>query len=325
VRARVGPRKDGRVLHLRVYSPTALTDEVVHSLAGNPTVTEMAVLRGVGIEPAPDLVMAEVVRESVNEVIDVLRRLGVNEQGAIQVEPVPVWISRRGLDAEDVAPGASPDAVVWAEVVQRAYEDSALTWTYASFLTMATMIAAIGIVLDSQILLIGAMVLGPEFGAIAALGLALVRRRRALLGQAVRTLILGFLVAIAITTVVAGVARALGWMTPEAVFGPRPLTAFIYEPDKWSFIVALIAGAAGVLALTSAKSGGITGVFISVTTVPAAGNVALCLAFGNADGVLGSSVQLLINISGMAFSGWLTLVVQQTVWRRIQARQTAAP
>ena len=33
--------------------------------------------------------------------------------------------------------------------------------------------------------------------------------------------------------------------------GPRPDTAFIYTPDKWSFIVAIIAAAAGVLSLTS--------------------------------------------------------------------------
>ena len=39
-----------------------------------------------------------------------------------------------------------------------------------------------------------------------------------------------------------------------------------------ALIVALIAGAAGVLALTSARAGGLTGVFISVTTIPAAGN-----------------------------------------------------
>jgi uncharacterized membrane protein len=61
---------------------------------------------------------------------------------------------------------------VWAEVAQRSYEETELNWTYLSFLTLATVIAAIAIVLDSQILVIGARVLGPEFGAIAALGVA---------------------------------------------------------------------------------------------------------------------------------------------------------
>ena len=72
----------------------------------------------------------------------------------------------------------------------------------------------------------------------------------------------------------------MGWITLEDVIGPRPATAFIYTPDKWSFIVAVIAATAGVLSLTSRKAGGLTGVFISVTTVPAAGNIALGAAFG---------------------------------------------
>ena len=55
----------------------------------------------------------------------------------------------------------------------------------------------------------------------------------------------------------------------------RPGTSFIFTPNAWSLTVAAIAGAAGVLALTSARSGGLVGVFISVTTIPASGNIAL--------------------------------------------------
>ena len=72
---------------------------------------------------------------------------------------------------------------MWAEVTQRAYEESELNWTYLSFMTLATLLASIAIIVDSQILVIGAMVLGPEFVAIAALGLALVRRRGSLFGR----------------------------------------------------------------------------------------------------------------------------------------------
>lgn len=141
--------------------------------------------------------------------------------------------------------------MVWAEVAQRSYEESELNWTYLSFMALATTIAAIAIVLDSQVLVIGAIVLGPEFGAIAALGVALVRRRYALLGHALRTLLLGFSAAIAATSLATLIGRTLGWITLADVVGPHPATAFIYSPDKWSFIVAVIAGAAGVLSVTS--------------------------------------------------------------------------
>jgi uncharacterized hydrophobic protein (TIGR00271 family) len=202
-------------------------------------------------------------------------------------------------------------------VTQHAYEDSEANWTFMSLISLATLIAGIAIVLDSQILIIGAMVIGPEFGAVAALGVALVRRRTALFSTAARTLILGFVVGIFVTTLAALAGRALGWMTVGDVTAPRPDTGFIYTPDRWSFLVALIAASAGVLALTSARVGGLSGVFISVTTIPAAGNVALGIAFGVGDEIWGSIMQLLINLTGMALAGWVTLAIQEAVWSRV--------
>ncbi|HEY7723187.1 MAG TPA: DUF389 domain-containing protein [Pedococcus sp.] len=305
------------MLRLRISSPTALTDEVLDLMSGNPAVSSLSVARGASLRPEGDVVSADVAREAANAVIDGLREMGVHTEGTIHIEPVRTWLSQQAYDAERLAPGSSADSVVWADVTQRAYEESELNWTYMSFMSLATLIAAIAIVLDSQILVIGAMVLGPEFGAIAALGIALVRRRYSLLALAGRTLTLGFLTSIAVTTVLALIGRALGWVTLEDVVGPRPDTAFIYTPDRWSFIVAVIAAAAGVLSLTSARVGGLSGVFISVTTVPAAGNVALGLAFGAGHEIWGSSLQLAVNLAGMAVAGWLTLALQQSVWSRV--------
>ena len=312
------------MLRLQVFVPRAMTDDVIAVFKAEPAVSSLAVMKGASMRPEGDLFLADVAREAANGVIDRLRDLGVHREGTIQVEQVNAWLSQGGLDAEQQSPGSSADAVVWVDVTHRAYADSELNWTYLSFMTLATIIAGIAIVLDSQILVIGAMVLGPEFGPIAALGVALVRRRYHLLRVAARTLVLGFAVAIAFTTVAGLIGRALGWITPIQVQGPRPETAFIYTPDKWSFIVAVIAAAAGVLSLTSERLGGLSGVFISVTTVPAAGNIGLGLAFGVWHEVLGSSLQLALNLTGMAMAGWATLVLQQQVWRRVVPRRRPA-
>ena len=97
--------------------------------------------------------------------------------------------------------------------------------------------------------------------------------------QAVRALVVGFGVATAIATVVWFVAYRLGAFTRvEASTGD--LTNFIIHPDGWSFVVACLAGIAGTLSLTTAKSGPLVGVFISITTIPAVGTVAVCLACG---------------------------------------------
>lgn len=305
------------MLQLRVYSPAEFTGAVTTLLSDDPAVSALSVARGASLLPVGDVVTADIAREAANGIVDQLIEIGVHNEGTVQLSEVPTWISRAGLTADRRAPGQSADAVVWATSVQEAYEDSTVSWSYLSFITLATLLASIGIVLDSQILLIAAMVLGPEFGAVVALGLSLVRRRYALLRHAVWALIAGFAVAIAAASLAALVARALGWVTAENVLAPRPGTQFIYAPDKWSFIVALIAGAAGVLAITSARSGGLVGVFISVTTIPAAGNIALGLAFWLPAEILGSTIQLILNISGMAIAGWATLALQQTVWNRI--------
>ena len=102
---------------------------------------------------------------------------------------------------------------------------------------------------------------------------------------------------------------------------PRPQTQFIYAPDKWSFLVAVIAASAGVLSLTSDRVGrAVRGVHLGDDRArgrqrrPGAGLRAL-------DEVRGSLLQLGVNITGMALAGWLTLVVQKTLWGRFSARR----
>lgn len=309
-------REDVAVLHLRISTPSAYSTAVTSLLERSEAVSSLAIVRGASVRPAGDVITADVAREGANDVLDQLRDLGVHHSGTVHVEPINAWISQRAFDADLRTPGSSADAVVWVDVTQRAYEGSELNWTYLSFMSLATLIASVAIVLDSQVLVIGAMVLGPEFVPIAALGLALVRKRRTLFGLALRTLLIGFAVSILVSTVLALVARSAGWIDLADLTGRRPETSFIYTPDRWSLVVAVIAAAAGVLSLTSTKVGGLSGVFISVTTVPASGNVALGLALGAWDEVSGSALQLLINVCGMAVAGWLTLAFQQAAWSR---------
>lgn len=309
------------MLSLRVSVPEPLTEPVLDVLRGAEGVTGLAVLRGASLVPVGDVVTADLVRETANQVLDALHGLGVHERGTIRVQPVDTWLSLAAYRAEQQAPGASADAVVWAEVTHRAYEESELNWTYLSFMTLATAIAGIAIIQDSAVLVVAAMVLGPEFGPIVAIGLALVRGRGHLLYLATRTLVLGFVVAIGLTLALSLVARGAGWLTYGDLVQDRTQTAFIDQPTQWNLVVAVIAAAAGVLSLTSRRTTNLAGVFISVTTVPAAGNIALGVAVGAWDQVSRSATQLGINLIGMAVAGWLTLQLQQVLWSRVSVRR----
>jgi len=58
------------VLHLRVYSPTPLTQAAADVLGASSLVTSLAVIRDAGVKPSGDLIMADIPREAANDVID---------------------------------------------------------------------------------------------------------------------------------------------------------------------------------------------------------------------------------------------------------------
>ena len=306
------------VLHLRITVPPDLAGPVTDYLEGDPRVSGLVVLPGAARRPAGDALLCDVAREGASDVLRHLEGLGVNDHGTLALETGDGAPTRRARLAERAAPGAPDDGVVWPMVIEQAWDGVRPTWSFYTFLVLATLLAAIAVVLDSSVLVIGAMVLGPEFAPVAAVALAAVLRDGRLLLAAVRQLALGFAVAVLVTVVVALVGRAAGWVTLDDVLAPRPQTDFVWNPDRWSFVVALLAGAAGVLSLTSGRSNVLVGVFISVTTVPALGNLALGLAFADPPEIEGSLAQLGLNVAGLVVAGTLTLLVQRVVWRGVR-------
>jgi uncharacterized hydrophobic protein (TIGR00271 family) len=238
--------------------------------------------------------------------------------GSISVEQIDLSISAAAKDAARKAPGHGDDAVVWEDLDRRTAEGAELTWSFVAFLALATQLAGIAAIIDSPILIVGAMVLGPEFGAVAAISYGILFGDLRRISTALRTLVIGFLIAIAVTFVCALVSKWIGVIDVDKLPDERPLTAFVYTPDRWSFIVALLAGAAGVLSLTAGKSSALVGVFISVTTVPAAGNIAVATALHHWNEVSGSFLQLGVNLVGMIIAGTATLVVQKAGWALVR-------
>ncbi|CAM5429364.1 hypothetical protein GCM10010261_27410 [Streptomyces pilosus] len=308
------------MLHLRLITPAEQTDEVVRLIEGTVGTTHLCVLPGAARDPAGDVVLCDVAREAGDDLLSGLRRLGLDTTGSIAVENVDLSLSRRAAEAEKEAPGESADAVLWEHLSDATHEESTLSVTYLAFLTLATMIAACGVVLDNAVLIVGAMAVGPEFGPLAGISTAVVQRRPRLAARSLLALLVGFAVAMALTVGFSLFMDAVGLFTEEKLEGERPQTGFVYAPDWFSFVVAVLAGAAGTLSLTSAKSGALVGVAISVTTVPAAANAAVALSYGDTVQTWGSSEQLLLNLLGITLAGTLTLLTQKALWSRQHAR-----
>jgi uncharacterized hydrophobic protein (TIGR00271 family) len=163
------------------------------------------------------------------------------------------------------------------------------------------------------------MVVGPEFGPLAGLAVALVQRQRELAGRSLRALAVGFPLAIVGALLLTLALVAAGSAPDELVEVSRPATFFISHPDEYSVLVALLAGVAGALTLSTAKSGAIVGVLISVTTIPAAANVGVAAAYGEWGEAAGAAAQLVVNLTCIVAAVVATLSVQRAVYRRRRA------
>jgi uncharacterized hydrophobic protein (TIGR00271 family) len=304
------------MLHLRIIVPDGLGEAVVELLRSQPAVTNVVRLPGAALEPAGDLVLCDVAREAASYVIDAVQDLAGADRCAIATGDVSTSLSPGADEAERAAPGSPVDAVVWEEVEARTSEESSLSVTFLIMFVVAVLIAAIGVLLDSPVLIIGAMVVGPEFGPIAGLAVAIVERRPDVARRSLAALAVGFPVAILASLVFVGASRLVAPLPQSYSQGPGPLTAFISHPNRYSVIVALLAGVAGMISLTTAKSGALVGVLISVTTVPAAANVGVAAAVGRWDECLGAAVQVAVNLASLLLAGVLTLTVQRLVWHR---------
>ncbi|MFD5765522.1 DUF389 domain-containing protein [Streptomyces sp. NPDC127049] len=303
------------MLHLRMIVPPDRTDAVTELIGSTVGTTHLVVLPGAARDPAGDVVMCDVAREAGDELLHGLRDLKLDQDGSIAVENIDLSMSERADAAEDDAPGEGADAVIWEQLAEATHEESTLSVTYLSFMLLATMIAACGVVLDNAILIVGAMAVGPEFGPIAGVCTAIVQRAPRLAARALIALLIGFVAAIAVTTLFSLLMDRMDLFSREMLDGERPQTGFIWQPDPFSLVVALLAGAAGTLSLTSSKSGALVGVAISVTTVPAAANAAVALSYGEVGQTWGSIEQLLLNLAALMVSGTATLALQKKLWQ----------
>jgi uncharacterized hydrophobic protein (TIGR00271 family) len=299
------------VIHLRIVAPEEVAHQALEVLSASPAVLNIVHLHGASQKPDGDVILCDVAREEASVILGDLKELEIPRVGSIAVEQVDAALSDAAVAAEKAAPGLPSDAVVWEEVEARTSEQTELSFTFVLFMVAAMQIAAVGIVLDQPILIVGAMVVGPEFGPLAAISVALVNLEGALARRSLVALLVGFPLGTLAAFATTWVFMKTGAFPDDFESGDHPLTNFITEPDFLSFFVAFVGGAAGVLSLTSAKSGALVGVLISITTIPAASNVGVAAAYGRWDDAAGAAAQLGLNLSGIVVSGVLTLYIQR--------------
>jgi uncharacterized hydrophobic protein (TIGR00271 family) len=296
------------VLELRAYTTESGAPDVVQRLSDVSGVRH--VVAGGYTAGGRLRITAEVETDAADVVLDLLRDCGLTADNvtlwrtnAIQVDPV-----RR----------AGRDATVWAEVIGRAGEHSRLAVVYVLYMVAAGVVAGVGVLTGSAILVVGAMALSPDLLPISAAAVGIVERRWLLTARALVTLALGLAIVTATAAMATGVLRWSGRIEQNLDLAGSVLGPSLTDVGPGSVLVALAAGMAGMLAYETAGAAAV-GVAISVTTIPAAAYVGDAIGLGGRQDGVGALGVLATNVVGIVAAAALTLFVQ----RRLRPRPAA--
>ena len=301
--------------HVRLVSQPDRTNGLLEALDSDPGVSSLVVLPGAARRSGGDAVQFDVGPGSANSVFQQLKTFTGGQGNPVAVEYVDATLGERPAPAtkhflmqRDLAP-------VWELVEARIRSDAVYAPSFYALLAIAGLIGSVGILTNSQILIVGAMVVGPEYNAIMGVALGLDQRARRPVLRGLLALLAGFSAAV-VVTLLFGLAIRWSGHTPKLYsLGIRPVSGLINNPNLFSVVVAVLAGIVGVVSLTEARASALIGVFISVTTIPAAADIGLSLAYSSWGEARGSAFQLLLNVVLLIAVGAAALRAQRFIWR----------
>jgi uncharacterized hydrophobic protein (TIGR00271 family) len=292
------------MLHLRVFGSGAAmerTADALCELEGAVHVTRSYA----GDRSGRALVTADLHPDAADLALAAVDHLGVP----------PEDVSLLRLDAIQSGPLRRANLVVWADLLGQAGQNARPVARYLVFMLAAGVIAAYGVIYSNGILIVGAMAVSPDLLPITAICVALILGRRRLVRRAAATLAAGLALAGLVAGGLAAVLDLLGWLPANFEIGEGVLAGMI-SVNSSTFVVALVAGVAGMLALESRASSAV-GVAISVTTIPASAYLGVAAGVGEMDKASGAALVLAINVAALVAGGTFTLLVQRALGRRV--------
>lgn len=304
------------MIQLRIVAPHETSDRALKLLEESDATVNVAIARGSAVKPPGDVITCDVLDEDASMLVADLRAVGVGSVGTLDLEQLDASIGERAREADRADPGAAADAIVWERVGQTLTREGVASAGLIALFALSGTIAAVAILIDSAPIVVGAMALCPDFAAYAAFALGAVKGERPTMRHGLVALIAGFLAAIFLSFVSVAVLKAVG--VAPATFSEQGnvLASSIAAPNAFSLVVALAAGAAGMLSVTLGRSTALVGVAVSITTIPAAAYIGVATAYRDWEAFTGSGMQLAVNIVGLLFASTVTLAIQRRLFVR---------
>ncbi|HVO53175.1 MAG TPA: DUF389 domain-containing protein [Solirubrobacterales bacterium] len=261
--------------------------------------------------------VADVEPEAADHLIAAIAELGIPLEDYVLERVEVVAPERRHLTGRGDFGGFA-----WVEVMGQARANSRPLARYLALINVAAVIAALGVIKSSSILIVGAMAVSPDLLPICATCVGIVAARRPLAVRAFLTLWLGLALVVVTAAVLTWALKAVELLPSDFSIHSSTLST-LASTDYSTVLIALAAGIAAILSFETRASAAV-GVAISVTTIPASAYLGVAIGGGGTDSALGALVVLVVNVGLMIVSGTTTLLVQRRIAERATARTKRA-
>jgi len=266
---------------------------------------------------------------AVEPVLDRLREdAGIEEDAYTVILNAETVVSRRfeALTERYEEEPEATDRIAREEVRTRAEEMAPRLRTYVVMTAVSAIVATAGLLLNSPAIVVGSMVIAPLIGPAMATSVGTVIDDRDLFVRGVRLQLLGGLLAVASAAAFAFLVKSLNLVPPGLDVTTIEQVSERLSPDFLSLAVALAAGVAGALSLSSGVSAALVGVMIAAALVPPTAVIGIGIAWGLPSAVLGSTVLVLVNFLGINLSAMVVLWYtgyRPENWFRLDEARTA--
>ncbi|MFD1514496.1 TIGR00341 family protein [Halomarina rubra] len=194
-----------------------------------------------------------------------------------------------------------------AELRTKAQELTPETPMFVVFAALSAILATAGLLLDSAIVIVGAMVVAPFAGSSLSASVGIVSGNVQSVATSVRSQLLGLAVAMISATFAAAVFRWGFLVPPSLAISEIGQVAAFTTPTIPTLTIAVVAGAAGALALSTDLPVAIAGVAVAAAVVPAAAAVGIGLVWVEPLSALGGLALLLVNVVFINISALVSL------------------
>jgi len=245
----------------------------------------------------------------VESTIDTLHSKGIGDEAYTVVVEAETVLAE---DFEALQDESDEESVETERISRQELQSEATSLTpsfdvYATMTVVSAIVATAGLLLDSPAVVVGSMVIAPLIGPALGASVGSVINDRELLIKSVKYQLIGVGLAICAAAVFATLVR-MGNIVPPgiAISGIDEIEERL-APDLLSLAVALGAGVAGIVSISTGISVALVGVMIAAALIPPAAAVGIAIAWGDPFAAIGSTVLVFVNVLSVNLAGLLTL------------------